>query len=120
MKIKLDENMPQAMTGLLEEAGHDVPTVAGEGLGGSDDAVIGPAATAEGRILFTFDVGFGNIRLFPLGSHAGVVVFRLSDQRRAALEGPARRLVESQTLERLAGGLAIVNETRIRLRRGRT
>jgi predicted nuclease of predicted toxin-antitoxin system len=119
VRIKLDENMPYAMTELLAEAGHDVDTVAGEGLGGADDTVVSRAATGEDRILLTFDLGFGNVRSYPPGSHAGVVVFRFRDQRWAVLEGPARRLLASQTLESMAGGVAIVDETRIRLRRGR-
>ena len=67
--------------------------------------------------MITFDVGFGNIRAFPLGSHAGVVVFRLHDQRWAVLEEPARRLLRSGTLDRLGRGLAIIDESRIRIRK---
>lgn len=116
MKVKLDENMPRAMVKLLEEAHHDVSTVTDEALGGASDREVIGKATAESRILLTFDVAFGNIRLYPLGRHAGVVVFRLRDQRWAALEGPARRFVASATLERLSGGLAIVDEYRLRVR----
>lgn len=116
MKVKLDENMPAQMAGLLRKAGLDVTTVTQEGMGGSNDPEIARAATAEGRILVTFDTDFANIREFPLGSHAGVVVFRLKDQRWAVLEGPARRLLVAGVLDRLHGGLAIVDETGFRLR----
>jgi len=117
MKVKVDENMPTAMTGLLRGAGHDPATVTEEGLSGADDKQILNSATSEGRIMITFDVGFGNIRAFPLGSHAGVVVFRLHDQRWAVLEEPARRLLRSGTLDRLGHGLAIIDESRIRIRK---
>jgi hypothetical protein len=64
----------------------------------------------------TFDVGFGDIRSYPVGSHAGVVVFRLQDQRWAVLKKPAERVVASDLLDRLQGGLAIVDEKRMRIR----
>jgi hypothetical protein len=44
------------------------------------------------------------------------VVFRLHDQRWAELEPPARRLIESGLLDRLQSGLAIVDESRVRIR----
>jgi len=119
MKVKLDENMPTPMADLLKRAGHDAATVADEGLSGADDPRVMEAARAEGRILVTFDTDFGNILDYPLGTHTGIVVFRLHDQRWSVLEGPARRLLDARVLERIQGGLAVVDESRIRLRTGR-
>lgn len=116
MKIKLDENMPQDLADLLGKSGHEAQTVAEENLSGADDSSVSKAATEEGRLLMTFDLGFANIRKFPPGSHAGIVVFRLHDQRWAILKGPAQRLIESGLLDKLAGALAIVDETRTRFR----
>jgi predicted nuclease of predicted toxin-antitoxin system len=115
MKVKLDENMPADLVDLLRASGHDVDSVRDEGLSGSDDRTILKAATSEDRVVVTFDVGFGNIREYPPGSHSGIVVFRLHDQRWEIMEGPARRLVESNLLARLDGRLAVVDESRIRL-----
>lgn len=81
MKIKLDENLPTALTELLRAAGHDAMTVADEALGGSKDPKVLEVATSEGRTLLTFDLDFADIRRYPVGSHAGIVVFRLHDQR---------------------------------------
>ena len=50
---------------------------------------------------------------------AQYVVFRLEDQRWAILREPANKLIEHGLLERLDRGLAIVDETRIRTRRGK-
>lgn len=116
MRIKLDENMPSALTELLRRHGHDVTTVAQQRLAGSVDERVARVATAEGRVLLTFDHDFGDIRAYPIGTHAGIVVFRLEDQRWAALEKPARSLIDSGLLERLHGGLAIVDRWRIRIR----
>ncbi len=119
MKVKLDENMPADLGTLLVKGGHDVHGVLDESLGGSADSVIVEAARREERILMTFDLDFADVRNYPPGSHAGIVVFRLRDQRWATLAPPATRLLEQGKLEDLATSLAIVTETRVRLRRGK-
>jgi len=40
MKIKLDENLPTQLAGILGSLGHDVETVVQEGLAGFSDADI--------------------------------------------------------------------------------
>jgi len=120
LKLKLDENMPAALAVLLRQAGHDAKTVPEENLSGMDDPKIISAAAQEGRILITFDSDFGDIRNYPIQTHAGIVVFRLINQRWAHLKKPAQRLIESRLFERLQGGLAVVDENRIRIRSGLT
>ena len=118
MKIKLDENMPVALANLLRNSGHDSVTVPEEGPSGIDDPELLETAVSERRILITFDSDFCDIRQYPIGTHAGIVVFRLTDQRWSQLKEPSQRLIDSGILERLHGGLAIVDETRIRIRSG--
>lgn len=117
MKFKLDENMPADLEYRLRAEGHDAETVIGEGLAGEDDPPVIAAASAEGRILLTFDLDFADIRHYPPGTHAGVVVFRLEDQRWKTLQEPVDRLLASGSLATLDCGLAIVDETRVRYRR---
>ncbi len=117
MRVKLDENMPAALAELLRSEGHETSTVSEEGLSGADDPNVLDAAAFEDRLLMTFDTDFADIRTYPPGSHAGIVVFRLSDQRWSVLQEPARSLLDLGVLERLHGGLAIVDETRVRTRR---
>ena len=113
--------MPADFAALLVKSGHDVHGVIDEGLGGgSEDFVIVLAARREQRILMTFDTDFADIRHYPPGTHPGIIVFRLRDQRWASLAPQARRLLEQGKLEHLATSLAIVSETRVRLRRSRT
>ena len=80
MKFKLDENMPMDFEVLLRELGHDVASVVDEGLQGEADPPVLRAAAHEGRILLTFDLDFADIRHYPPGTHAGIVVFRLFDR----------------------------------------
>ncbi len=117
MRIKLDENMPTDLAALLRGADLDVHTVQDENLAGSPDPTVLDAAVREGRLLMTFDLDFADVRDYPPGSHAGIVVFRLRDQRWATLEGPARRVLASGLLDGLDRGLAVVDHARVRVRR---
>jgi predicted nuclease of predicted toxin-antitoxin system len=117
VRFKLDENMPADAASRLREAGHDAISVVDEGLSGADDPPVLAAATAERRILMTFDLDFADVRHYPPGTHAGIVVFRLEDQRWQTLQGPLDRLLRGGRLETLDQGLAVVDETRVRFRR---
>lgn len=120
MNFKLDENMLADLATHLREAGHEVADVVEEGLSGEDDPPVLTAATAEGRILLTFDLDFADVRHYPPGTHAGIVVFRLHDQRWRTLQGPVTRLLAGGKLEDLDKGLAIVDETQVRYKRPKT
>jgi predicted nuclease of predicted toxin-antitoxin system len=85
VKVKLDENLPASAAAILQAVGHDVDTVFSEGLTGATDPDVLAAATAAGRILISLDRGLGDIRTYPPGSHAGIVVLRLTDQSPATV-----------------------------------
>jgi predicted nuclease of predicted toxin-antitoxin system len=70
VKFKLDEKLPVSSARLLAKSGHDVDTVAAEGLTGAADRDV-VAAAAEERVLITLDRGLGDLRAYPPGSHAG-------------------------------------------------
>ena len=78
MKFKPDENLPVSATAILAGAGHDVDTVTHEGLIGAPDRDVVAAATAAGPILISLDRGLGDIRAYPPGSYADIVVLRLT------------------------------------------
>jgi predicted nuclease of predicted toxin-antitoxin system len=117
VKFKLDENMPSGLATRLRREGHDATGVAEEGLAGEVDSRVLKTAADEQRILMTFDLDFADIRQYPPGSHAGIVVFRLQDQRWAWLKGPVGQLLQGTNLKKLERGLAIVDETRIRYKK---
>jgi predicted nuclease of predicted toxin-antitoxin system len=88
VKFKLDENLPISSAQALAGCGHEVDTVAAEGLTGAADPRVVAAAAAEARVLITLDRGMGDIRAYPPGSHAGIVVLRLHDQSAPAVRNP--------------------------------
>lgn len=117
MKVKLDENIPSRVGAILADAGHDVDTVVDEGLAGADDPTVSAAATAEERLVVTLDRGFGDIRRYPPGSHAGILVLRVDDQAAPAVTHAVEQLLESVDLEELAGCVAVFRDGDLRVRR---
>jgi predicted nuclease of predicted toxin-antitoxin system len=77
MRGKVDENMPIEAADLLRAAGWDCDTVVEEKLGGAADPDIARRCQADGRVLFTLDTDFADIRAYPPGEHVGIVVLRL-------------------------------------------
>lgn len=67
MKIKLDENLPSQLAGILGSLGHNVETVIQEGLAGHPDPDIWERTQQEGRFLITQDLDFSDISRFSPG-----------------------------------------------------
>jgi predicted nuclease of predicted toxin-antitoxin system len=117
VRFKLDENMDVPVASLFVAAGHDVETAYGEGLAGEPDDVVGPAAIREGRLLVTLDRGFGDVRRYPPGSHAGVVLLRLHRQSLGPQYAAVELLLDYDGLESLVGCTVVVSGSSIRVRR---
>ncbi len=69
MKVKLDENIPVRLAGELMTLGHDVDTVASEGLKGKSDGDAWSASRRADRFLITQDLDFSDVRQFTAGTH---------------------------------------------------
>ena len=120
MKLKLDENLPYDVAPTLVRRGHDVHTVVEEQLAGRGDPVVVAAATHEDRLLFTLDRGIGDLRHYPPGSHAGIVVLRPVAQDPGSILALTERLLRAHTLDDLRGCVVVVEPRRIRIRRPET
>jgi predicted nuclease of predicted toxin-antitoxin system len=116
VNFKLDENLPASAATILASAGHDVDTVPNEGLVGAPDQDVVAAATAAGRILISLDRGLGDIRAYPPGSHAGIVVLRLTDQSAATASKAISDLTTLTNPESLAGAVAVLQRGLLRIR----
>jgi predicted nuclease of predicted toxin-antitoxin system len=116
MKCKLDENLGDIGRDLLTASGHDVSTVAIQGLCGSDDVVLHDACRAEGRVLITLDRDFGEVLRFPPESSAGIAILdcrgRLSP---TAILARIRELVTLLQTQPIDGKLWIVEPGRVRI-----
>ena len=117
MKLKLDENLPEALAGRLSALGHDVDTVRQEGIAGRDDDIVWHAAQAAGRFLITQDLDFSDVRQFTPGSHHGILLVRLRSAGRGAL---TERITEAFAAEGAASWqrcFVILSDHKLRVRR---
>lgn len=117
MKVKLDENMPAGIVDVLRNSGHEAMTVIEEGLRGRKDHALWHVVQTEGRFLITMDLHFADIRHYPPGSHAGVLILRLNRQGRRAIRKAIERLLAEHALDTLAGVVSVADERRLRVRR---
>lgn len=97
-RFKVDENLPREAAALIREAGHEVQSALGEGLGGRPDAQILEACRSEDRVLITLDLDFADIQACPPAGYAGIWVLR-----------PITQSIES-TVTLLRGALALLEK----------
>lgn len=117
MKIKLDENLSRHLKAPLAQAGHDTATVFEEGLAGKSDRQVGAVSRNEGRMVFTLDLEFADLRKFPPGSHSGVVLFGPRSMGPLAVNDFVLRFATDTNLEELVGCTVVVEPSRVRVRR---
>ncbi|MGF1653995.1 MAG: DUF5615 family PIN-like protein [Actinomycetales bacterium] len=116
MRLKLDENIAASAAAPLLDAGHDVDTVADEGLTGAEDPAVLQAATTDARLLVSLDRGLGDVRAYPPGTHAGVLVLRLDRQSPHEVTRALREIVHAVDLTRLSGAVAVWRNGTLRVR----
>src|SRR3954471_9010048 len=117
VKLKLDENISRYLKQSLAGYGHDVATAADEGLLAQPDTAVAAACRAESRMLLTLDIEFADLRLYPPGSHAGMVVFRPRSFGPLAVNRELQASVQATHLAVLMGCVVIVEPGRVRVRR---
>lgn len=117
MRIKLDENIPAGLVAVLGDLGHDVDTVAGEGMRGRDDAAIWNASQSAGRFLITQDLDFSDVRRYEPGTNCGVLLVRLADPGRETLMRRLGAVFPDAATCDWERCFVVVTERKIRIRR---
>lgn len=115
MKIKLDENMPEALLTELAALKHDVDNVRHEGLAGRDDMAVWAGAQAAGRFLITQDLDFSDVRKFQPGTHHGLLLVRLPDAGRSALTQRIAEVFRTEDTELWAGCFVVLSGHKLRV-----
>ena len=116
MRIKLDENLPVEVAVFLNENGHDVKTVAEEGLSGAADEDLIQVSINERRTLLSQDLGFADIRACVQHPSMGAIVLRPGITDKHSLIQLVARLLPNLTHAELSGQIWIVEPHRIRIR----
>lgn len=116
MNLKLDENLPASLVGVLSGIGHDVDTVAEEGITGADDDSVWAATQQAGRFLITQDLDFSDLRRFQPGTHKGVLLVRLRIPGADALAAAVEAAFRSEDVSSWSGCFVVLTEHKIRVR----
>jgi hypothetical protein len=87
-----------------------------ENLGGRADRAVGEIIRNEKRALITLDLDFGDIRAFPPGDYAGLIVLRLAMQDKPRVLAVIERVIRLLKTEPLTGLLWVVDEVAVRVR----
>jgi hypothetical protein len=72
---------------------------------------------AEGRWLVTADKEFADLRLYPPGTHAGVVFFRSGEEGLDDYLGLAATVLERVNFGEIGGSVVVVTNCGVRTRR---
>lgn len=115
MRLKLDENFDLGLVPLVAEGGHEVDTVAGEGLSGKPDDAIYQACRSTGCVLVTLDLDFSNPLRFPPGDTEGVVVVRPPRPILPLIRATIASALPELKLRQLRGRLWIIEPGRVRM-----
>lgn len=76
MKFLIDECVLGKTTRLLKESGFSVVTIQELGKISVTNGTVVNIANKEKSVIITNDLDFGNLILYPLGGHGGVIVLR--------------------------------------------
>jgi predicted nuclease of predicted toxin-antitoxin system len=116
-RLKVDENLPDEIAELLNGHGHDAVTVSDQGWEGLADGELWRRIQAEGRWLVTADKEFADLRRFPPGTHAGVILLRLARETRRDYSRIAEVALAKVELDEVAGAVIVVTNRGVRVRR---
>jgi predicted nuclease of predicted toxin-antitoxin system len=117
MRVKVDEDLPRLAVKILRDRGYEAASVAEQNMQGWKDPALWRAVQAEGRILVTADKGFADIRVYPPGTHAGVLLLRPDQDGIRPVVELLERFLAVYDLETVAGAITVVTARSIRLRR---
>jgi predicted nuclease of predicted toxin-antitoxin system len=116
-RLKVDENLPDDVAEVLIANGHDALTVQAQGWRGFVDDALWRGVQSEGRWLVTADKEFADLRRFPPGTHAGVILLRPAEESRREYARLAQMAIDSFNLDNLAGAVVVVTDRGVRVRR---
>jgi predicted nuclease of predicted toxin-antitoxin system len=115
--VKLDENLGRSHVQLLQAAGYQADRVTDEGLSGAADRAVWERVQAEKRFFITLDLDFSDVRQFPPGSHAGLLLLRPRSKSRDAVTEILQSVLREHPLGTLSGCFAVADPGQTRIRR---
>lgn len=117
MKFLADMGLSMSTVLVLRASGHDVIHFRELGLHKLPDGQIALKAKAEGRVVLTFDLDFGEILAASNDASPSVVLFRLKDQTPQAVTPRLQQVIQEAEGDLLSGSIIVVQDEGYRVRR---
>jgi predicted nuclease of predicted toxin-antitoxin system len=117
MRFLADMGVSARVVEWLRESGHDAVHVRDDGLQRLENGRICEKAAAEGRILLTFDLDFGEILALSGGRIVSVVLFRLNNTTTPFVIRRLRAVLGHAEEALRTGAIVVVEDGRHRVRR---
>lgn len=119
MRIKVDEDLPTAAVDVLRDRGYEAASVVEQGMGGWKDPALWQAVQAEQQFLVTADKGFADVRAYPPGTHAGILLLRPAQDGIRPIIRLLEKVLQHYDLGALGGAITVATPGSIRIRRAR-
>ncbi len=117
MKFLCDMGVAVRVTEWLRHAGHDAAHLSEQGLQRLPNGEIFGKARAEGRVVITFDLDFGEIAAASGDEFASVIIFRLTIARPEHVIAHLHRVLTDSSNDLSEGAIISVDDARHRVRR---
>jgi predicted nuclease of predicted toxin-antitoxin system len=118
MQIKVDEDLPRQVVAFLRENGYQADSVIEQNMAGWKDSELWRKIQTESRFLVTGDKGFANIRIYPPGTHFGVLLLRPDQDGIRPTVELMERVLQNYDLNTLVGSTTVVTPRSVRVRKG--
>ena len=119
MNVKIDEDLPKNLAIILQERGYTVDTVFQQGMSGWKDPDLWETIQEEQRFLITADKGFGDIRVYPPGTHSGILLLRPDRDGIKPVTKLLESVLEKYDLSIFSGSITVATPRGIRVRHKR-
>lgn len=117
MKFLLDAGVPRSIQDFLVREGFDTLRLAQTKLFAATDKEVFSFAQKEVRVLITRDKGFGDIRLYPPGSHHGIILIRDPNLSARKITKIFEEAWTAIPREELQGSIIVITQRGVRIRR---
>ncbi len=117
MKLFADHCFFSCGVELLRKNGYDIIKALDVGLQKASDEEIVSFCRKENRIILTLDNDFTSLYRFPLGTHKGIVFFRINPFAPDALLNILNPLVEKKMFASFENAMVIVKKDKVHITR---
>ena len=123
MRFLADAGVSPKTVEFLTQLDHDAIHVRALELQRAPDVVLVERARADGSVVITFDLDFGEILALGVLDKPSVIIFRLTDERADSVNQRLSVILAERLPDLQSGALILVEDTRYRVRKlpiGRT